>query len=280
MLISSIITTVMNQIALSALVMGVIALLLGILITIVAKKFSIPVDTRTDEITQLLPGANCGGCGYSGCSGYAAALSSGEEKNTAKCSVGGQDTAQEVATYLGLTGGTFEAKVAKVHCQGNDKHTNKRFIYDGTQTCKNANQLHMGPGSCVYGCLGYGDCTNVCEFDAIHIKDGIAIVDSDKCTACGKCTIECPKHIIHLMPKHEKLHIVRCSNPLPALFVKKNCDIGCIGCQMCVKKCPVGAISMKDSLAQIDQEKCIHCSACKNVCPTKAITEGLDIINI
>lgn len=264
-----------NSMGLPVLIMGVVALLLGVLITIVSKKFEIPQDPKVNDLTNILPGANCGGCGYSGCAGYAVALASGEDKVTTKCSVGGPDVAAEVAEYLGYTGGTFESKVAQVHCQGTKDHTSTRFDYDGTPTCANAHLVSGGPGKCTFGCLGFGDCQRACEFDAITMKNGVASIDPEKCTACGQCVLECPKKIIHLIPKHEKAYINRCSNPNPGVFVKRVCDIGCIGCTLCVKKCPVDAISMVDSLAVIDQYKCIKCGACRAVCPPKSITTGL-----
>ncbi len=269
------ITMTMNTLGLPVLLMAVLAFALGILITFVSKKFEVPVDAKTTDITNILPGANCGGCGYSGCAGYAAALASGEEKNTTKCSVGGPDTAAEVAQYLGYAGGTFESKVAQVHCQGTTEHTKPRYEYQGTRTCRNATMVNGGPGSCQFGCIGFGDCERSCEFDAIVIKDGVARIDPEKCTACGACVAECPKKIIHLIPKHEKAYINRCSNPQPAMYVKKACDIGCIGCTLCVKNCPVDAIKMEQSLAVIDQYKCIKCGKCKAVCPAHSITSGL-----
>lgn len=272
---NNLILLTMKDLGLPVIIMGIVALVLGVLITVVSKKFEIPVDVRVNDLTNILPGANCGGCGYSGCSGYAAALASGEEKVTTKCSVGGPEVAEEVASYLGLSGGSFEAKLAVVHCQGTNEQTSKRYDYNGTPTCASANMVSGGPGSCTFGCLGFADCQRVCEYDAITMRNGIATIDPDKCTACGKCVTECPKKIIHLIPKHEKAHVNRCSNPNPALFVKKACKIGCIGCTLCVKKCPVEAISMKDSLAVIDQSKCIRCGACKAVCPAKSITSGL-----
>ncbi len=265
----------LGDIMMPILVMGLLALALGVLITVVSNKFAVQEDQRTSEIIAILPGANCGGCGYSGCAGYAGALASGDEKNTSKCSVGGKDTAEAVSTYLGLSGGEFVPTVAQVHCQGSKEHTQPRFEYSGSPTCKAASLVHKGPGSCVYGCLGFGDCKVVCEFDAINIVDGLARIDPEKCTACGACVRECPKSIIHIIPKHKQAYVNRCSNPLPGAIVKKSCDIGCIGCTLCVKACPVNAISMKEGLAVIDQDICNRCGECIKVCPAKSITMGL-----
>lgn len=265
----------LTDIAMPVIVMGAVALLLGVLISVVSKKFAVVEDQRTVDLTAILPGANCGGCGYSGCAGYAGAMASGEEQNTSKCTVGGKETAEAVAIFLGKKGGEFIPTVAQVFCQGTTDKTKNRYEYDGTPTCKAASLIQKGPGSCVYGCLGFGDCKVVCEYGAIEIVDGVSRINPDKCTACGACVRECPKNIIHIIPKHKNAYINRCSNPLPGLFVKKNCSIGCIGCTLCVKACPVNAISMKDSLAVIDQNICNHCGECIKVCPAKSITTGL-----
>lgn len=264
-----------GDVGMPVLVMGAIALALGGLITVVSNRFTVPVDERVAQLLAILPGANCGGCGYSGCAGYAGALASGDEKVTTKCSVGGKDTAADVAVFLGYAGGNYVPTVAQVHCQGTSGHTKVRFDYEGTKTCKAASLVQKGPGSCVYGCLGFGDCKTVCEFGAIEIKDGVSRIDPDRCTACGACVRECPKSIIHIIPKHKQAYINRCSNPLPGVMVKKACDIGCIGCTLCVRACPEKAISMRDSLAVIDQDKCVRCGECIKVCPPKSITTGL-----
>lgn len=266
-----------KDLLLPVVVMAIAALILGILITLVANKFHVPVDEKVSDLLVILPGANCGACGYSGCSGYAEALASGQEPNTSKCIPGGEGTAEEVSQYLGLAATDFTPKVAQVHCQGTSAHTQPRFEYNGNPTCKAASQVQMGPGSCVYGCLGYGDCKAVCEYDAIEILDGVARINPDNCVACGKCVTECPKSIIHMIPKVANAYQNRCSNPLLGPIVKKSCDIGCIGCQLCKRACKYDAITMKDSLAIIDQDKCVQCGECAKVCPSKSITMGLVI---
>ncbi|HAL74785.1 MAG TPA: ferredoxin [Clostridiales bacterium] len=251
------------------------ALLLGVLIMITVKIFSIPVDTRLEEIKGLLPGANCGACGYSGCEGYATALHEGEEPNAGKCSVGGADTAAELAELLGLSKPDFMPKVAQVLCQGTCENTSKRYEYTGTPTCSAATILFSGPNSCSFGCLGLGDCKVVCQFDAIDIVDGIARINAAKCTACGLCVAACPKSLIRIVTKHQDAYTVRCRNKWPGAQTRKNCKVGCIGCQRCFKVCEFGAITMEGPLAVIDPEKCTHCGKCIGVCPTKAICNGL-----
>jgi len=253
---------------------GGIALLLGIVIMITAKVFAVPVDEKMESIKTLLPGANCGACGYSGCEGYAQALSDGEP-NAGKCPVGGAEMATELAELLGLAKPDFVPRVAQVLCQGTTENTKKRYEYTGTPTCAAATVLFSGPNSCSFGCLGFGDCKVVCQFDAIDIVDGIARINAAKCTACGMCVAACPKLLIQIVPKHLDAYTVRCRNKWPGIQTHKHCKVGCIGCQRCFKVCEFGAITMDGPLAVIDPEKCTHCGKCIGVCPTKAICNGL-----
>lgn len=263
-----------STVATPVIIASVIALGLGILIVITSKIFAIPVDEKLEGIKAILPGANCGACGFSGCESYAQALAEGET-DTAKCPVGGVEVARELAKYLGVAAPDFIPKVAHVHCQGSVDHTQKRFQYEGTIGCAAAHSLFSGPNSCTYGCIGFGDCEAACPYDAIYMANGIAHVDSNKCTACGLCVITCPKQLIAVIPKHLNAYTVKCKNKWPGAQTRKNCKVGCIGCQMCFKTCEFGAITMDGPLAIIDQKLCTHCGACKPVCPTGAIVNGL-----
>lgn len=258
-------------------VMAIIAGILGLVITLIFKLFETKVDERVQEVTEALPGANCGACGFSGCAGYAEALCDGSVTDTTRCSVGGSDTAQEIASILGVETGSFEKKVAQVLCQGTCNHTKPRYKYTGTPTCAAANIVQQGPGSCIYGCLGFGDCKVACQYEAIEIIDGVARINKDRCVACNQCVLACPKKIIEMIPFKEETYQVRCSNPLSGAFVRPTCSIGCIGCQRCLKACQYEAISMKGDLAYIDQKKCVSCGECIKVCPTKSITYGLEM---
>jgi electron transport complex protein RnfB len=253
---------------------GGIALLLGVVIMIISKFFAIPVDEKLESIKSLLPGANCGACGYSGCEGYAMALNEGDT-NAARCPVGGTETAVELAMLLGLAVPDFTPQVAHVFCQGTLQNTRKRFDYAGTIGCAAAHGLFSGPNSCTYGCMGFGDCVSVCQYKALYIADGIAHVDSSRCTACGMCVTTCPKELIQIIPKHLNAYTVKCRNKWPGAETRKNCKVGCIGCQRCFKICEYGAITMDGPLAVIDQTKCTHCGKCLPVCPTSTIQNGL-----
>ncbi|MGI6334794.1 MAG: RnfABCDGE type electron transport complex subunit B [Saccharofermentanales bacterium] len=266
--------SVLSDIMIPVAIGGGIALVLGVVIMITAKFFAVPVDEKLEAIKALLPGANCGACGFSGCEAYADALAQGEP-NAGRCPVGGPDTAKELAELLGLATPDFIPNTAQVFCQGTTENTNKRYEYAGTPTCIAAAGLFTGPNSCAYGCLGFGDCIAVCQFGAIRIVDGIAVIDSGKCTACGMCVKTCPKELIRIIPKHSNAYTVRCRNKWPGIQTHKHCKVGCIGCQRCFKACEYGAITMDGPLAVIDPEKCTHCGKCLSVCPTKAIRNGL-----
>lgn len=246
-----------------------IALILGILIVIISRVFAVEKNETKEKIVEALPGANCGGCGFAGCEGYADYLSKGGT-NTALCAVGGADCAREIASILGVAAAIPEKKIAVLRCQGTCEQTGKRYVYLGTSSCHAAAGLLGGPNQCTFGCLGFGDCINVCAFGALKLKDGIVSVDRALCHGCGQCVKVCPKHLLELMPVSATV-AVRCQNEWPGARTRKNCTIGCIGCQKCVRSCPQQAISMRESLAVIDQSKCIHCDACVNGCPTHAI---------
>lgn len=253
-----------------------LALLLGLIIVTVFRFFAVEKDEEEEAILRLLPGANCGGCGYSGCAGYAGAIASGAESNLGKCSPGGSETMQALAAHFGQDSSHFIPKVAVVRCQGSYGKVKSRYEYEGTGNCFTADNLYGGPNACTHGCLGFGECVRACAYGAITVDNGVAVVDADKCVACGKCVEVCPRKLIEILPKYRSLHLVRCMNPEAGKAVKEICEIGCIGCTLCVRKCPEQCISMVEHRAVIDQERCTQCGICAEVCPTHAITKGLN----
>lgn len=249
-------------------VLAVMGIFFGIVLQYAANKFAVKEDERIPVVREALPGANCGACGYPGCDGMAAAMVAGEAPVNG-CPVGGAPVAEKIALILGVDSGTTVKKVAKVLC--NAKCT-QRYDYSGYQSCTAASMVSGGsPKSCTYGCIGLGTCVQVCEFDALKINEnGVAEVDKEKCTSCGKCVTACPKGIIKLQP-YDQLTTVLCSNLEIGAHVKKGCDNACIACRMCEKNCPHDAIHVTNNVAIVDFEKCINCGICVAKCPTKAI---------
>ena len=259
------------EVAPAVLVLGLTGAVFGLVLAVAARKFHVEQDPRQDEIAGLLPGANCGACGFPGCSGLAASIVAGDAPVNA-CPVSGSDTASRIAAIMGVEPVTETGKkVARVFCQGTDEKCKPRYVYDGLRQCKAQNMVAGGAKSCVYGCLGLGSCVDVCKFDAIHMgPSGLPIVDEEKCTSCGMCVDACPRGIIRLMPMSQQVTVLCCSKARGA-EVRKTCKIGCIGCGICAKACPKGAITLQDNLAAINGDECDACGICVEKCPTKCI---------
>lgn len=261
----------MTDILIPVLIVSGIGLLAGILLAVLSKIMAVPVDEKEEAIVEVLPGANCGACGFSGCSGYAAALSKGETVQTGLCAPGGNDVSVKIAEIMGLAASEIKPMTAVVRCNGGDECAQKKMIYSGVESCKMASQLFGGDKACIYGCLGLGDCVKECPYNAIKICDGVAIVNPNLCKACKKCVAVCPKELIELMPKDEKNAVILCRNHDKGAVTKNECSAGCIGCTKCVKKCPQEAISMDNSCAKVDYSKCIGCGECESACPVGAV---------
>ena len=251
-------------------VIGLVGLFVGLFLGIAAIKFKVEVNPKEEEILNTLPGNNCGGCGFAGCSALAHAIADGNAPTNA-CPVGGEAVGSKIANIMGVEAKQSEKKVAFVMCQGDCNKTRKDYEYSGIEDCRMLSFVpNGGPKSCNYGCLGYGNCVNACMFDAIHIIDGIAVVDKETCKACGKCVDACPKNLIELVPYNAK-YLVACNSKDKGPATMKACDVGCIGCQLCKKNCPSDAITVEDFNAKIDYEKCMECGICIDKCPKKTI---------
>lgn len=261
----------MNPVLLAVIIVAGIGILAGLLLAVLSKVMAVPVDEKAQAIEEILPGANCGSCGFSGCSGYAAALSNGSTTETGLCNPGGSETSAKIAEIMGLAAADITPMTAVVLCNGTDANASKKMVYDGVKSCKMASQLFGGDKSCLYGCLGLGDCVQQCPYNAIQICSGVAVVSSELCKACKKCVSVCPKGIIELMPKDKVSAAVLCKNHDKGAQTMKDCKVGCIGCTKCVKVCESGAISMEKNNAHIDGEKCTACGKCVDTCPKNAI---------
>ncbi len=259
------------------LTLSAIGTFAAVILYFVAQKFKVYEDPRIDEVESALPGANCGGCGHTGCRAFAEACVSKNDLSDLFCPVGGNDCMTEVSNILGLEAITKAPRVAVVRCNGTCEHRSKTNQFDGATSCAVASSLYSGDTACQYGCLGMGDCVVVCNFDAIYMNPatGLPEVVDDKCVACGACVIACPKKLIELRkkaPKDRKIY-VSCRNMDKGGVARKACSVACIGCSKCEKECNYDAITIENNLAFIDSDKCKLCRKCVTVCPTNSIIE-------
>lgn len=251
-------------------VVGIVGLIIGVLLGVASEKFKVEVDEKEILVRNELPGNNCGGCGYPGCDGLAKAIAAGEA-GVGDCPVGGAAVADKIAEIMGVDSGSMVKKVAFVKCSGDCDKTKVKYHYVGAVDCRKASVVPGGgEKACTYGCLGYGSCVKVCEFDAIHIVNGIAVTDKEKCVACGKCAEICPNQLIDLIP-YEAESRVACNSHDKGKDVKDKCSAGCIGCSLCTRQCEFDAIHMDNNVAVIDYEKCTNCGKCAAKCPVKVI---------
>ena len=260
----------MTTILYSILVLGILGAIFGAVLAIAAKIFHVEVDPRQEAVRAALAGANCGGCGYPGCDGYAAAVAAGEAPCN-KCVAGGAETAAKVAEIMGVSADAAEKMVAFVPCSGAADLAEPRFNYSGPIDCRAA-MLFGGKSSklCTFACIGLGNCERACQFDAMHIVNGVAKVDRSKCVGCGACVDACPKSIVKLIPEKQKI-MPACRNQDKGGQVMKICKVGCIGCMKCQRECPTDAITVVNNVAVLDPSKCIQCGHCADICPRHII---------
>ena len=253
----------------AVLVLGVIAVVFGLILSVAAKAFEVKVDERLPKIQACLAGANCGGCGYPGCAGCAEAILAGKAPVTA-CAPAGAEGAAKIAEIMGMEAPSGEKQVAHVLCNGGEASV-KNFEYVGLHDCVAATKVAGGPTACSFGCMGFGTCVAACQFDAIHINaQGVAEVDKEKCTNCGACREACPRKLIVEVPYKQKV-FVNCSNKEKGPAVTKVCANSCIACGMCERTCKFDAIHVVNNVAVIDYTKCKNCTMCAKACPRNAI---------
>ena len=253
----------------AVLVLGVIAVVFGLILSVAAKAFEVKVDERLPKIQACLAGANCGGCGYPGCAGCAEAILAGKAPVTA-CAPAGAEGAAKIAEIMGMEAPSGEKQVAHVLCNGGDASV-KNFEYVGLHDCVAATKVAGGPTACSFGCMGFGTCVAACQFDAIHINaQGVAEVDKEKCTNCGACMKACPRGLITSVPVSKKVHVA-CANLDKGKAAMSVCGNSCIGCGLCQKECKKDAIHVVNGVAVIDYDKCVGCKLCTKVCPRDAI---------
>ncbi len=266
--------------------LGGLALVFGLVLAAASKVFYVEVDPRLEKLNECLPGANCGGCGYAGCGGYAEAVLKGEAA-IGQCASGGTECALAMGEIMGVKVDQVARKVALVKCSGyrtydeEGKQTHGAKLkgnYEGFKDCLAASKV-AGRGHlvCKYGCLGFGSCTKACKYDAIHIVDGVAKVDQEKCVGCMSCANVCPRNLI--VPVEYGQHVViACASNAKGAVTVRGCSQGCVGCGLCKKICPNEAITIENNLAVIDYSKCNGCGICASVCPKKLITNNSAVV--
>lgn len=266
-----------NTILIPVGVLGALGILFAVILSFASRVFFVPVDERIEAVRNELPGANCGACGFPGCDGLAGAIIN-NGASLSSCPVGGADLTERLSALLGLNAIAAEKKVVVVKCQGSLTHSKEKYEYSGINDCRAENALQGGHKACSAGCLGCGTCVEQCQFDALHMVNGVALVDRDKCTACELCIPVCPKNLIELVPYSQEVDVL-CSSYDSAKVVRENCSIGCIACKICERNCPVDAIVVNNNLARIDYDICINCGMCVVKCPTSTIKDFYGILS-
>jgi len=260
----------MNSVFIYTLIsLGGLAFLLGGLLAFASKQFAVDTDPKVEQVLDILPGANCGGCGYAGCAAYASAIVT-EGISATLCAPGGPEVVRKISELLGLEDTAVERKVAYLHCAGSKDKAKEKYRYDGIEDCRSAVLLAGGPKACEYGCMGYGSCVEACNFDALCMgDDGLPVVDRDKCTGCGACVKACPKNLFSLEPYTTTIYLA-CSSHERGKAVKNVCSVGCIGCGICVKVTDSDALEMVDNLPCLDYNTSLNLVLAHYKCPTKS----------
>ncbi|PIE33883.1 electron transporter RnfB [candidate division KSB3 bacterium] len=261
----------MSSIILAIVSMASLCCVFAFLLAVADKKLQVEEDPRVEKIIEALPGANCGGCGYPGCSAFAEHVVAGDAPING-CAPGGAETVEKIAEIMGVEAGSLDKQVAVVLCHGGAKEAVRSAVYNGVQTCQSAMIVGGGGKLCRYGCLGFGDCVASCSFDAIYMNDNqLPVVDPEKCTACGQCVEACPRNLIELHAVEHKMFVF-CKSQDKGPIVKKACSVGCIGCRLCVKNSPVeGGIEMNGMLASINHTICPSSETVVEKCPMNTI---------
>jgi electron transport complex protein RnfB len=250
--------------------MGSLMLLLAAMLIAASRRFHVDEDPRIDTVETLLPGVNCGACGYPGCRQFAEALVGGQSA-PGQCTVSTEAEKQRVAQFLGVKVGEIIRQVARLACAGGDNVARPQAVYHGMATCQAATQVAGGGKSCAWGCLGYGDCERSCQFDAITMNQHrLPVVSETLCTSCGDCVETCPKDLFSLHPMDHRLWVA-CNNHEFGDEITQHCQVACTACGRCAMDAPDQLIHMQDNLPVVNYTKPHHTQAPIERCPTGAI---------
>ena len=247
-----------------------VGLICAVALCAASKFMGVPSDINVERIIEILPGSNCGACGYIGCADYAAALASGNDIKPNLCIPGGADTGKQLGEIMGVDAGEVVKRLAIVRCRTDSEVRQTKMDYDGLETCAASKRLFNGNSACSFGCLGYGDCQAACPSGAICMDTGFAQIRTELCTGCGLCVKACPHKLIGVGDARITV-VIMCKNIEKGAIARKHCAYACIGCNKCAKECPEEAITIKDNLARINYNKCTNCGHCVEICPTKCI---------
>jgi len=263
------------MVTISVLVLLGLGLLTAAILAAASRVFHVSEDPRVAAVLEALPGANCGGCGFAGCEGYAKAVVTDPSLPPNRCCAGGAATAAKVSELTGKAAAASEAMHSFRRCNKRQGNVGLRYTYQGIPSCAAVAALADGAEMCSYSCLGYGDCVSSCPFDALSIRDGLAVVDEAACTGCGKCAEVCPRHVLELVPSRARV-AVTCATLDKLKAVTEVCGVGCIKCLRCVKACPAKAVQLENGRIQIDHEKCLaHGDSCGQACVASCARKAL-----